>query len=122
MLKEKEVCTAHELLLQNFASIQKGQSDLYALDREKAEKLGVIEVSVARLEVSTSAGFDRLEKQSELFYENTAKEIEKLSAIVAKAALRRRWTPRAVIALVSSIFGSGGIGYALAIKVIGGVK
>ena len=56
MAKEKEVCNAHELLLRNFTSIEEGQAKLYDLDREKADKLTVIEVSVARLEESANAG------------------------------------------------------------------
>jgi len=122
MAKEKEVCNAHELLLTNFADIQKGQSRLYDLDREKADRLGSIEVSVARLEVSTEAGFTRLESQYVSYTETMSKEIEKLSALVMRMSNRKRWTPKAVIALVSSVFGSGGIGYAIGNKLLEAIK
>ncbi len=90
-----KTCDAHELLLTNLTEIKDGQKQLFDLDRSKAEQLSALEVTVA-------AGFARLEAQ-----------------LSKKLRDRTQWTPKAVIALVSSLFGSGGVGYAIAMFVIG---
>ena len=122
MAKEKEVCNAHELLLRNFTSIEEGQAKLYDLDREKADKLTVIEVSVARLEESANAGFKRLETAHNNSNAILSKEIENLSKLVRSMTAQRRWTPKTITVIISTVFGSGGLGYAVGIKILEALK
>lgn len=122
MAKEKEVCNAHDLLLRNFSSIEAGQAKLYDLDREKADRLRVIEVTVGRLEESTDAGFKRLETAHNNSNAVLSKEIENLSRLVRSMTIQRRWTPKTVTILLTSVFSSGGLGYAIGIKILEVIK
>jgi hypothetical protein len=122
MAKEKEVCNAHEVFLTMFSEIKASQSELYSLDREKADRLSDIRVSVSELESATKAGLLRIEERQTSYNEDVSKSIKDLSILVSKIQVRKRWTPKAIIAIVSSIFGSGGIGYAIAINIMGRIQ
>lgn len=108
----KTVCDAHDLLLQNLDGLKQGQKQLYDLDREKSDKMAEIKESVARLEESTKAGFTAVKEWQEAFEEKQGKRDAELNANMSKLIMlssRRKWSPKAIIALASAIIGPTGI-------------
>lgn len=97
---EKTVCDAHVLLLQTVERVQDGQEKLYNLDREKAAELSEIKTAMARMELSTEAGFETI-----------AEQIESLRKMII-AQNSRHWKPGHFVALAGSFFGAAGIVFA----------
>jgi len=93
----KSVCDAHELLIQNIERIQKGQGQLYDLDREKAAELADIKVSLAKLTENMSSGFQAMTEQNELL----RKMIQSQSG--------HKWKPGHMVALAGTFFGSASV-------------
>lgn len=76
-MNDDRKCGAHDLLLSTVSNIEKGQSKLYDLDREKSDRLGEIKVSVARIETSQKAGFELIASEQKLQYAELLAEIKK---------------------------------------------
>lgn len=108
----KSVCDAHGLLMNNLEGLKKGQEQLYNLDREKASEMSEIKISVARLEESTKAGFSAVKEWQDTFEQTQKERDRELNANMSKLILlssRKKWTPRAKIALLSAVVGPTGI-------------
>ena len=101
-------CAAHEPLVQTISGVRDGVQQLYDLDREKTERLGRFEVSLARLEEKTTAGFSALEQWQEEFEWAQASRDERLDRTL-RAMQPKRWTPAQKVALVSAVLGPTGI-------------
>jgi hypothetical protein len=112
----KTECGAHSLLMQNLDGLRKGQEQLYNLDRGKAAEMSEIKISVARLEESTKAGFSSVKEWQDAFEEKQGRRDAELNANMSKLislSSRRKWTPRAKIALLSAVIGPSGLAAAV---------
>lgn len=94
---QKTLCDAHNILIENVRLVQESQEKLFNLDRGKASELSDIKIAVARLEMSTQAGFD-----------SVAEQLESLRKLIA-AQNSKHWKPGHLVALAGSFFGSAGI-------------
>ena len=101
-------CAAHEPLIETITGVRESVRQLYDLDREKTERLGKFDVSLARLEEKTTAGFLRLEQWQEEFESAQAARDERLDRTL-RAMQPKRWTPAQKVAMVSAILGPTGI-------------
>ena len=101
-------CAAHEPLMETINGVRESVRQLYNLDREKTERLGRFDVSLARLEEKTTAGFLRLEQWQEEFESAQASRDERLDRTL-RAMQPKRWTPAQRVAMVSAILGPTGI-------------
>lgn len=111
-MAQKTVCDAHGILVGVLDELKKGQNQLYDLDREKAKEMAEIKESVARLEESTKAGFSAVNQWQEAFEEKQEKRDAELNANMSKLislSIRRRWTPKMIVALIGAIIGPSGI-------------
>jgi hypothetical protein len=101
-------CAAHEPLIETISGVRESVRQLYDLDREKTERLGKFDVSLARLEEKTTAGFLRLEQWQEEFESAQAARDERLDRTL-RLMQPKRWTPAQKVAMVSAILGPTGI-------------
>lgn len=105
-------CGAHSLLIQNLESLKSGQEQLYNLDRGKASEMSEIKLSVVRLEESTKNGFSAIHEWQESFEKKQSERDATLQASMNKVLsmyASRRWSPKALIGLISAIVGPTGI-------------
>lgn len=109
MATATKVCAAHGSLESALDGVREGVRQLYDLDREKTERLGRFDVSLARLEEKTTAGFLRLEQWQEEFESAQAARDERLDRTL-RMMQPKRWSPGKIVALVSALAGSGGLG------------
>lgn len=117
------VCAAHDVIVNELNIVKGDISDIYSLIRDVTESVAESRTELATLRVSTESGFRNIEK-----YQVDSNKTTKESLIRIEAALkprlqtRRQWSAKAVISLVATILGSGGIG-AVIISVLGkGIK
>jgi flagellar motility protein MotE (MotC chaperone) len=108
MATATKVCAAHGSLESALDGVRDGVRQLYDLDREKTERLGKFDVSLARLEEKTTAGFQRLEQWQEEFESAQAARDERLDRTL-RLMQPKRWTPAQKVAMVSAILGPTGI-------------
>jgi hypothetical protein len=103
-------CEAHTALENSINRIHTSIDELYKLDRSKAQDISSIQISMARIEEQTKAGFDHLSQWQEEFERQTAERDERLQrAIAIRNQPPKRIPLRTIVALVSAIVGPAGL-------------
>jgi hypothetical protein len=117
------VCAAHDVIVNELNLVKGDISDIYSLIRDVTESVAESRTELATLRVSTESGLRNIEKYQVDSNKTTKESLIRIeAALKPRLQIRRQWSAKAVISLVATILGSGGIG-AVIISVIGkGIK
>ena len=114
----ENVCAAHSLLVENVNHLRGNQSEMYNLIRDLNE-------TVNENNVQTKENFAQV-KTWQISFESAQKKQNEETNIMLNKILtsmnRKKWTTGKIIALITSITGSGGLVYAVVMYILQGGK